>query len=189
MAVPGPYSELEYLILALLSQGVDSGYAMRKQMSRMRGTRWSADSGSVYRVLRRLEADGLVVEVRKAGVPNRERTEYALTGPGEAQITSWLLYPPDRSEFAFLVDPLRTRMHFLGHLKPVEQIRVVKGWAQENKALVEELQREVAATGASPWADLSRLNLLYLAEARQDWLRRVLQTLRALPAPELTARS
>src|SRR5690242_13450445 len=109
MASSGPYSELEYLILAMVGEGVNSGYAMRKEMNRMRGGRWSAESGSVYRVLRRLEADGLVSLARKVGVPNRERTEYELKRAGEALVNSWLTFPPDRSELRYFDEPIRTR--------------------------------------------------------------------------------
>lgn len=176
----GPYSELEYLILAMVSEGINSGYAMRKQMTRMRGARWSAESGSVYRVLRRLAKDGLVLEARKVGVPNRERTEYELTSSGAALLDSWLMFPPDRQEYAFMVDPLRTRMYFLGRLKPADQVRVVKTWAQENRLFLEELQRELDANeGEHPMRDLARLNLLYLVQARQDWIKKVLNTLKS----------
>src|SRR5215475_544144 len=113
MASSGLYSELEYLILAMVGESINSGYAMRKEMNRMRGGRWSAESGSVYRVLRRLQQDGLLNEARKVGVPNRERTEYELTRAGEALLNSWLTFPPDRSELGFLVDPIRTRAYFL----------------------------------------------------------------------------
>ncbi|MCO5295528.1 MAG: PadR family transcriptional regulator [Fimbriimonadaceae bacterium] len=179
MSLSGPYSELEYLILAMVSEGINSGYAMRKQMTRMRGARWSAESGSVYRVLRRLLADGLVVEARKVGVPNRERTEYDLTPSGSALLDSWLLFPPDRQEFAFMVDPLRTRMYFLGRLKAADQIRIVKNWALENKVFLDELHRELSANeGEHPMRDLARLNLLYLVQARQDWLKKVLSALK-----------
>src|SRR6266567_2472263 len=106
MANAGPYSELEYLILAMVGENINSGYAMRKEMNRMRGGRWSAESGSVYRVLRRLEVDNLVREARKVGVPNRERTEYELTPSGEITLNSWLTFAPDRSELAFMVDPI-----------------------------------------------------------------------------------
>ena len=34
----GPYSELEYLIMAMVGNGTSSGYAMRKQMHSGRGT-------------------------------------------------------------------------------------------------------------------------------------------------------
>lgn len=175
MGTSGPYSELEYLILAMVGGGVTSGYAMRKEMNRMRGGRWSAESGSVYRVLRRLEKDNLLHEARKVGVPNRERTEYDLTPHGEALLHSWLTFPPDRTEFAFLVDPIRTRSYFLGRLRPAEQIRVVKTWLQESKHFVADLQRDLDATSFNkPVQDAAYQNLLYLAQARHEWLKKLL---------------
>lgn len=180
MGTSGPYSELEYLILAMVSEGRTSGYAMRKEMNRMKGGRWSSESGSVYRVLRRLEQDRLLHETGKVGVPNRERTEYALTPQGEALLHSWLTFPPERTEFAFMVDPLRTRCYFLGKLKPAEQVRVVKTWMQENKQFHADLERDIAsAQTTDPIATVAYENLLFLAEARQDWLKKLLSTVRA----------
>ena len=98
MGTIGPYSELEYLILAMVGAGVNSGYAMRKELNRMKGGRWSAESGSVYRVIRRLEAHGMLREERRVGVPNRERTEYSITDQGKSLLNSWLTFPPDRAE-------------------------------------------------------------------------------------------
>lgn len=180
MASSGPYSELEYLILAMVGEEINSGYAMRKEMNRMRGGRWSAESGSVYRVLRRLEQDGLVREARKVGVPNRERTEYELTPQGQGLLNSWLTFPPDRMELAFIVDPIRTRAYFLGRLKPADQLRVVKGWLQESKSFVHDLARDLhaSAPGEDPVRTLAQQNLLYLAEARHEWLRKVLAQLK-----------
>jgi len=182
MGSSGPYSELEYLILAMVGESINSGYAMRKEMNRMRGGRWSAESGSVYRVLRRLEQDGLVREARKVGVPNRERTEYELSTQGEALLQSWLTFPPDRGEMAFLVDPIRTRAYFLGRLKPVEQVRVVKGWLLESKQFVHDLERDLQSVSASedPIRHLAQHNMLFLAEARHEWLRKVLANLKTL---------
>lgn len=183
MATAGPYSELEYLILAMVGEGVNSGYAMRKEMNRMRGGRWSAESGSVYRVLRRLEADGLVHEARRVGVPNRERTEYELTRAGELQLNSWLTFPPDRTELGFMVDPIRTRSYFLPRLPYAEQGRVLKTWMQENKRFIEDLQREVIPLGAGelPIHRAAYQNLLYLAQARQEWLKKMVSVHKANP--------
>lgn len=175
MGTSGPYSELEYLILAMIGEGISSGYAMRKEMNRMRGGRWSAESGSVYRVLRRLEKDSLLTEARRVGVPNRERTEYELTPQGEALLHSWLTFPPDRNEMAFLVDPIRTRSYFLKRLKPAEQMRVLKTWLQESKQFVSDLQREIDASPIKdPLENAGYLNLLFLAQARHEWLKKVL---------------
>lgn len=175
----GPYSELEFLILAMVGNGISSGYAMRKQMNSWRGSRWSSESGSVYRVLRRLETDGLVNEARRVGVPNRERTEYELTSNGETVLQNWLSFPPDRAEFGYLVDPIRTRAYFIDRLKPAEQVRVVKGWLGEGKSFVAELERDLVEKPRSPLADAAFLNLIYLARARQDWLKKLLATIRA----------
>jgi DNA-binding PadR family transcriptional regulator len=176
MASSGPYSELEYLILAMVGDNINSGYAMRKEMNRMRGGRWSAESGSVYRVLRRLEQDGLVRAARKVGVPNRERTEYELSEQGMALLQSWITFPPDRNELAFMVDPIRTRAYFLVRLKPVDQVRVVKGWLQESKTFVHDLERDLQASAPleDPIRHLAQQNLLFLAEARHEWLRKLL---------------
>lgn len=180
MTSNGPYSELEYLILAMVGEEINSGYAMRKEMNRMRGGRWSAESGSVYRVLRRLEQDGLVKEARRVGVPNRERTEYELTAHGESLLQSWMMFPPDRAEMAFIVDPLRTRAYFLSRLRPVDQVRVVKNWLQESKTFVQDLQRDLQVTAANedPTRHLAQQNLLFLAEARHEWLRKFLATVK-----------
>jgi DNA-binding PadR family transcriptional regulator len=187
MGISGPYSELEYLILAMVGEGVNSGYAMRKQMNRMRGGRWSAESGSVYRVLRRLERDGLVTEARKVGVPNRERTEYELTPHGDSMLMSWLTFPPDRTEMGFLVDPLRTRSYFLMRLRPAEQARVVKIWLQESKQFLSDLKRDL---DGMPFPDELRnvgyQNLLYLAEARHEWLKKLQAQVRATGPKSLT---
>jgi DNA-binding PadR family transcriptional regulator len=183
MGNAGPYSELEYLILAMVGGNINSGYAMRKEMNRMRGGRWSAESGSVYRVLRRLEKDNLVHEARRVGVPNRERTEYELTPQGEALLHSWLTFPPDRSEMAFLVDPIRTRSYFLIRLKPADQIRVVKTWLHESKQLLVDLRRDVETAGKEINArNLAYHNLLFLAEARHEWLRKTLTGLKSQSA-------
>ncbi len=191
MSTTGPYSELEYLILAMVGEKINSGYAMRKEMNRMRGGRWSAESGSVYRVLRRLERDELVTEARKVGVPNRERTEYDLTPKGEAALQSWLSFPPDRGEIAYLVDPIRTRAYFLGRLKTSDQIRVVKSWLVESKQFVQTIQREVETSPKEKCVarGLAYHNVLYLAQARHEWLRKLLASLRADQAPALEAKA
>jgi len=175
MSNSGPYTELEYLILAMVGEGISSGYGMRKEMNRMRGGRWSAESGSVYRVLRRLQSDNLLTEARRVGVPNRERTEYELTRTGEALLHSWLTFPPDRGELAFLVDPIRTRCYFLSRLKPNEQVRVVKSWLQESKQFIADLQRDLdSSVHPEPIRNMGYQNLMYLAQARHEWLRRLL---------------
>ena len=166
-------SELEYLILAMVGEGTNSGYAMRCEMQRMRGGRWSAESGSVYRVLRRLETQGLIAQTGKVGVPNRERTEYALTSAGERALQLWLTAPLHTEELELLVDPIRTRTYYLHRLEPNERIKAVRAWMRQNKRLIGELQDQ--ANGKSDHQRLwANANLLALARSRQDWLKKML---------------
>lgn len=181
MATSTLYSELEYLVLGMVGMGINSGYGIRKQMVEFRGGRWSAESGSVYRVLRRLLLDGLVIELRKVGVPNRERTEYALTERGEGVLESWLSFPPERSELGFLIDPIRTRAYFLDRLPQAERARVIRSWMTENRAYMEDLDRYLDKVQANH-GNYSRLcyqEVRYLAEGRHAWLKSLLAYVKA----------
>lgn len=171
------YNELEYMVMAMVGDGVNSGYAMRRQMQSMRGGRWSAESGSVYRVLRRLHGSSLVTPVRKVGVPNRERTEYALTPAGEVLVSKWLMDAPARQDLECLLDALRTRTYFLNRLEPKKRAQTVKTWMQHNKELVARLELETAHIRSEPEAWV-HANLLCLAKARQEWLRKLYATVR-----------
>ncbi len=177
MAGGGIYSELEYLVLALIGEGLGSGYAIRKAMNRMRGGRWSSESGSVYRVLRRLLKDDLVMEVRRVGAKNRERYEYELTGQGKAVLSSWLVLPPMIDEFAFLVDPIRTRSYFLDRLPKEARVQAVESWLKTSKVFCNELSGELQeASFPSEIRRLAYENLLHLARARHQWLKELLVT-------------
>lgn len=186
MGKAAPHTELEYLVLAMVGEGVNSGYAMRKEMNRMRGGRWSGESNSVYRIIRKLEKSQLILEIGKAGLVNRARTEYALTPQGDAFLHSWLTLPPSRTEVACLVDSLRTRSYFLGRLDPEEQVSIINGWITENRRFVSDLRRDIESlAGQDPDGAriLAYTNLLYLGQARHEWLRYLRAHLKHGPAP------
>lgn len=184
MLAAGPLSELEHLILALLGEGKSNGYAIRKAMNRLKGGRWSADSGSVYRILRRLEAYGLLEEMGRNGAQNRERTEYALTPAGEKELDVWMTGSPDEMDMGYMTDSVRTRAYFLTRMEPAERIRLVKRWLSESKAYAINLEIELAQTAFNePMRDAAYRNLHFHALARVEWLKYLLATLRQ-PAQE-----
>jgi DNA-binding PadR family transcriptional regulator len=160
------------MVLAMVGDGTNSGYAMRRQMQGMRGGRWSAESGSVYRVLRRLQGSQLVNPVRKVGVPNRERTEYELTPAGQVLVSKWLSDAPAQQDLEYLLDALRTRTYFLKSLEPKKRAQTVKNWMVQNKKLIAQLQAEDQAKMSAPQTWVHD-NLTCLAKARQDWLKKL----------------
>jgi DNA-binding PadR family transcriptional regulator len=108
----------------------------------MRGNRWSVESGSIYRALRRLEGDGLVEVAGRVGIPNRQRIEYRLTQPGQLVMRSWIERIPEDDEFRLVSDPIRTRSYFLDLLEPGAKLQIVRTWMAENKKVIEALRGE-----------------------------------------------
>lgn len=168
-------SELESMVLAMLAEGVTSGYAMRKRMSKMWGGRWSTESGSIYRALKRLETGKLIFEAGKGGSPNRQRTEYALTEKGRQVAFGWLAETPLTDDFQTIADSIRARTYFLDLLDAPTRKKVVKTWIAQNREFSERLKSELSKNANeqnSMW-HIAQANLLALAEARQDWLRKL----------------
>lgn len=79
-----PLTPLEFHVLAALAHGDSYGYGLMKAVEEQSGGRLAPDVGSLYRVLARLMADGLVEErprpegATKAG-RGRPRRYYGLT--------------------------------------------------------------------------------------------------------------
>ena len=169
------HSELEYLILAMAAEGIRSGYSMRVQMNRMDGLRWSAESGSVYRVLRRLKEAGHLHEIGKVGVPNRERTEYEVTPSGRKALTKWLTSELTGDELRTLVDPIRIRARYFGEVSMEAQRAAIEQWIKQNARFVRQLAKRVGKPQTiQERADAS---VLALAKARQAWLKSMLTSL------------
>lgn len=169
-----PYSELEKFVLAMIGAGVTSGYAMRKLMLRRPGSRWSAESGSIYRTLRRLQDQDLITLLGKAGNPNRARSEYQLTNLGTQVVQHWLTSPPEQSELGHLADSMRTRGYFLELLEPEARIEVVATWMIQSDAYLKELRRSIKDEPMdTELRNMVVQNLLFLATARHEWLVRL----------------
>jgi DNA-binding PadR family transcriptional regulator len=84
---------LEHAILVSLLEQPGSGYELARRFERSIGRFWSATHQQIYRVLKRMEADGWVTaeEIDQGGRPDKR--SYSVTEPGRAALTSWLRDP------------------------------------------------------------------------------------------------
>ncbi len=84
---------LEHALLVALSERPGSGLELTKRFSRSIGFFWSATHQQIYKVLRRMEADGWVsVEtVAQQGKPNK--LVYGVTPAGADALAEWLATP------------------------------------------------------------------------------------------------
>lgn len=172
MKIDATCSELEHLVLAMVARGVVSGYAMRKSMDRMRGGRWSTESGSIYRALKRLESAHLIEQRGKAGAPNRQRTEYQLTPAGQAELNRWMHEAIHPDEVERLDDPVRSRSYFLGLVPDQDQPQIVRSWISGTRNLIDSIKYDLErANSMSSRAESIALGgYLAVAEARLKWL-------------------
>jgi PadR family transcriptional regulator, regulatory protein PadR len=79
----------EPALLFLLADGSAHGYELLDRLPALTGEE-RVDVGNVYRALRGLEEEGLVVSEWRADLPGPAKRTYTLTSQGRAVLASWL---------------------------------------------------------------------------------------------------
>jgi PadR family transcriptional regulator, regulatory protein PadR len=79
----------EPALLLLVSRGPTHGYELLERLPSLIGEE-RVDVGNVYRALRALEDDGLVVSEWRADLPGPAKRSYTLTDQGRALLDAWL---------------------------------------------------------------------------------------------------
>ncbi|MFD9791930.1 PadR family transcriptional regulator [Streptomyces sp. NPDC059070] len=84
---------LEHAILVSLLEQPGSGYELARRFDRSIGYFWTATHQQIYRVLKRMEHDGMLAvrEIAQEGRPDKK--EYSVAAPGRDALTRWLHEP------------------------------------------------------------------------------------------------
>ncbi|WP_436521090.1 PadR family transcriptional regulator [Actinoplanes sp. HUAS TT8] len=84
---------LEHAILVSLLEKPGSGYELARRFERSIGRFWTATHQQIYRVLKRMEADGWVtaVDVGQDGRPDKR--DFSVSAAGRDVLTGWLHEP------------------------------------------------------------------------------------------------
>lgn len=85
-----PLRPVELLILTVLGSGERHGYGIRKDILETTEGRVSIEAGNLYRHLRGLEDDGLVVNAPMRGAADERRIYYRLTPLGRRVLAAEL---------------------------------------------------------------------------------------------------
>ncbi|MGW4233081.1 PadR family transcriptional regulator [Streptomyces sp. NPDC004980] len=84
---------LEHAILVSLLEQPGSGYELARRFERSIGHFWTATHQQIYRVLKRMEGDGLL-DVRDVPQERRpDKKEYSVAAPGRDALSRWLHEP------------------------------------------------------------------------------------------------
>jgi DNA-binding PadR family transcriptional regulator len=168
-------SELEGAVLAMVwREGPVTPYALRKMARESRSPHLSASAGSIYPLVERLEARGLVDgEAFIQG--RREGTAYRITRAGLTELRAWIAMPGSAVASGAIVDPARTRLTMLSALPPRKRREVI---ADLIRALEDDLEDVSAARSRfesldDPFALAAWRGDLLVQRARLKWLREV----------------
>lgn len=84
---------LEHAILVSLLEKPGSGYELARRFERSIGYFWTATHQQIYRVLKRMESDGLI-DVREVAQQARpDKKEYSVAALGRSALSRWLHEP------------------------------------------------------------------------------------------------
>jgi len=145
----GDLSELEACVLGLVwSEGPCTPYRVQQMVGSSPSPHWSGSAGAIYPIFERLEKRGWVSsEARSRG--RRPSRAYRVTPRGRGALRKWVGPPLPEWTADIPIDPLRTRLRFLGALP-----------AEKRRALLREAKEQVEGKLKAIRADCRRLKKL-----------------------------
>lgn len=172
-------TELEGCTLGLIWEtGTSTIYAVRKVFENSPNPYWSGSAGAIYPLVRRLE-DRDLVRAREDYTGQRRRVLYELTAKGLRSFRRWLgPRAPDWS-VTIPVDPLRSRIRFLGALKPSDRAEFLANAERHLKAQIKEARTRFKSfdPGEDPYRYLVPRGVAITAQARLTWIREAMELL------------
>ncbi|MGA8112673.1 MAG: PadR family transcriptional regulator [Actinocatenispora sp.] len=138
---------LRHALLGLLTEKPASGFDLTKAFDQQLDRwAWHTTHSHIYPELKRMNDDGLVEVVERA---SRGRKTYAITAAGRAEVRRWMLTPPTsqgvRNESVL-------RMFLIGTIEPTEATTLLRQYADNAEAMIQELTRTVDEADAR-WRD------------------------------------
>jgi DNA-binding PadR family transcriptional regulator len=171
-------TELEGCVLGIVwERGPCTAYVIRTVFLESLSPYWSGSAGSIYPLVARLEARGLIAaRVEPRG--GRSRKELSITSEGAA-VHAWL-YPLPEWTGQVPVDPVRTRMFFLGALAPEAQEAFLADAETKARAGAVSLreEHEAALRKGESWEARATRGAIRVQEARIEWLAEVRREIR-----------
>jgi DNA-binding PadR family transcriptional regulator len=163
-------TELEYCVLGVIWRfGPCSAHVVRSEFATSPTAHWSASAGSIYPVVKRLEAAGLIEATSRPG-RRRRITDLSISAAGLADLRAWVLRM-DRSATSASYDSVRTRLLFIRSLgSAAERREAFDAALAGTKARLGELQSE---TDEDPMEQLARIGAIHELKGRLLWLSEV----------------
>jgi hypothetical protein len=106
---------------------------------------------------------------------------YHLTQSGFDALRTWLGPEIPAWSVTIPVDPLRTRVRFLGALEPADRVTFLRAADRALAVQIEDAEREAGRfdPGQNPYAYLVPRGVASVARARREWIREAADLLKS----------
>ncbi|KUJ68548.1 transcriptional regulator [Streptomyces albus subsp. albus] len=178
-------SAIRLLVLGAVRQhGRAHGYQVRNDLEFWGAHEWSnAKPGSIYHALKQMAKQGLMVahDVAPSTVGGPPRTEYELTGAGEAEYFTLLREALVRHDQK--IDELTAGVGFIVDLPRAEAIALLKERVAALEAWRGEVSHHWSPSEGTPeeWGHIGEIMKLWLhtSDSGADWTRGLIERLEA----------
>lgn len=180
---------LKIVILGFLSYRPHTGYDLKQSIDHSTKYFWDAKQSQIYRTLKQLEENDMVVSTIMPQADRPDRRVYTITGAGVAEFKAWMAAPIVDSHY--LKDPLLVKMFFSAYSEKEEiltQLRLQRNLAhQEYVRLTGEIKDGVAENRAMMppsvlvdntfllWENVRQFGEMYYAMV-DAWLAQTIQS-------------
>jgi DNA-binding PadR family transcriptional regulator len=147
-----------------------TAYAVQKTFLASPTDHFSGSAGSIYPLIRRISAAGLIAPSSRAK-GTKGGAAFALTKEGRASLKAWLIPGRASSLASVTFDPLRTRVLTLGLLSRRERTRFFDHAERELAARVREQSRRLKDESLDKWLAAACQGALDVTRARLRWIR------------------
>jgi len=181
---------LKIVILGFLSYRPQTGYELKQNIDHSTKYFWSAKQSQIYRTLKQLEKNGLLVSTIEPQEDRPDRRVYTITEAGMKEFTEWLEKPIMDAQY--LRDSLLVKVFFSAYSEKEDiltQLRLQHSLAHtEYIRLSEELKQGLTENQAnlpdSPlfnntfllWENVRQFGEMYY-EMVQKWLEQTIQSI------------
>lgn len=126
---------LQHAVLGVLEARPMSGYELTRFFESTARWVWTAPQSQIYPLLRRLEADGLIVGEEQLRGEKLKRTSYSLTALGHANLVDWLGETHDEPNVR---DPVLLKVLYFDMIEPDAAERVLRAHILELEGNIEQ---------------------------------------------------
>jgi PadR family transcriptional regulator, regulatory protein AphA len=176
-------NKTQFAILGLLAIRPRSGYDIKQACDHALRHFWAESYGSIYPILRRLEAAGFAQRTVSAQVGKPDRHQYAITATGQAALRDWLAEPV---ELPSMRNEMLLKLFLGPRGEPAALLANLARVRADHEAKLLEyrvLEREVRELyGQSEFFEYWQLSLDYgrrMARSTIEWCERASETLQA----------